>query len=166
MKFVEPIRDLQKISSMKKILLAQSERNYLLFTLGINSSYRISDLIRVQFKHVLDPKNSVRSHLILTEQKTGKENKVALSKGVKKAIEAYAGQHYEGDPEAYLFRSRKGTNQAISRVQAWTIISDAAKECYFAVYRHHTRRYGCGCSSFGPLTLPQRGSRLVGEQLP
>ncbi|MBY0221781.1 tyrosine-type recombinase/integrase [Sporosarcina aquimarina] len=26
------------------------------------------------------------------------------------------------------FRSRKGTNQAISRVQAWTIISDAAKE--------------------------------------
>ena len=55
MKFVEPIRDLNKISSMKKILFAQSERNYLLFTLGINSPYRISDLIRVQFKHVLDP---------------------------------------------------------------------------------------------------------------
>ena len=30
--------------------------------------------------------------------------------------------------EAYLFRSRKGTNQAISRVQAWTIMSDAANE--------------------------------------
>jgi integrase len=82
----------------------------------------------MQFKHVLDSKNSVRSHLILIEQKTGKENKVALSKGVKKAIEAYADRHYERDPEAYLFRSRKGTNQAISRVQAWTIISDAAKE--------------------------------------
>ncbi|WP_336824576.1 site-specific integrase [Sporosarcina sp. USHLN248] len=128
MKFVEPIRDLNKISSMKKILFAQSERNYLLFTIGINSPYRISDLIRIQFKHILDHKNSVRSHLILIEQKTGKENKVALSKGVKKAIEAYASQYYEGDPEAYLFRSRKGTNQAISRVQAWTIISDAAKE--------------------------------------
>ena len=34
----------------------------------------------------------------MIEQKTGKENKVALSKGVKKAIEAYAGQYYEGDP--------------------------------------------------------------------
>ncbi len=45
----------------------------------------ISDLIRVQFKHVLDPKNSVRSHLMLTEQKTGKENKVVLSKGRQKS---------------------------------------------------------------------------------
>jgi len=85
-KFVEPIRNLNKISSIKN-LLAQIERNYLLFTLGFNSPYRISDLIRVQFKHVLDSKNSVRSHLIMIEQKTGKENKVALSKGVKKAIE-------------------------------------------------------------------------------
>ena len=109
---------------MKKILLAQSERNYLLFTLGIKSSYRISYLIRVQSKHVLDSKNSVRSHLIMTEQKTGKENKVALSKGVKKAIESNADQHYEGDLEACLFRSRKGTNQAISRVQAWTKYHD------------------------------------------
>jgi integrase len=116
MKFVEPIRDLNKISSMKKILFAQSERNYLLFTIGINSPYRNSDLIRVQFKHVLDSKNSVRSHLILTEQKTGRENKVALSKGGKKAIEAYAGLNFEGDPEVYLFRSRKGINQVISRV--------------------------------------------------
>ena len=97
-------------------------------TIGINSPYSISDLVRGQFKHVLDPKNHVRAHLMEIEQKTGKENKDALSKGVKKAIEAYAYQHYEGDPEAYLFRSRKGTNQSISRVQAWTIISDAAKE--------------------------------------
>ncbi len=37
MKYVEPIRDIKKIESMKKILLAQSERNYLLFTIGINA---------------------------------------------------------------------------------------------------------------------------------
>ncbi|MEK5068722.1 tyrosine-type recombinase/integrase [Sporosarcina sp. FSL K6-1508] len=97
-------------------------------TIGINSPYSISDLVRGQFKHVLDPKNHVRAHLMEIEQKTGKENKDALSKGVKKAIEVYADQYYEGDSEAYLFRSRKGTNQAISRVQAWTIMSDVANE--------------------------------------
>ena len=128
MKFVEPIRELHKISSMKKILLAQRERDYLLFVIGINSAYRISDLIRVQFHHVMDEKLKVRNHLILIEQKTKKENKVALSKGVKKAIETYVQNHYQGDPNEFLFKSRKGINQPISRVQAWQIISDAAEE--------------------------------------
>ena len=117
MKFVEPIRELHNISSMKKILLAQRERDYLLFVIGINSAYRISDLIRVQFHHVMDEKLKVRNHLILIEQKTKKENKVALSKGVKKAIETYVRNHYQGDSNEFLFKSRKGVNQPISRVQ-------------------------------------------------
>jgi len=128
MKFVEPIRDLQKINSMKKILLAQRERDHLLFVVGINSPYRISDLIRIQYHHVIDEKMKVRNHLILIEKKTNKENKVALSKGVKKAIENYVKGHYKGNPNEYLFKSRKGINEHIGRVQAWQIISDAAKE--------------------------------------
>lgn len=102
MKFVEPIRDLEKISSMKKILLAQRERDYLLFVLGINSVYRISDFIRVRFHDVIDDKQKVRSHLSMIEQKTGKENKVALSKGVQKAILSYVATHYSGDSEEYV----------------------------------------------------------------
>ena len=70
----------------------------------------------------------VRNHLILIEQKTKKENRVALSKGVKKAIEIYVQNHYQGDPDEFLFKSRKGVNQPISRVQAWQIRSDAAEE--------------------------------------
>lgn len=128
MKFVEPIRELDKIRSMKKILFAQRERDYLLFVIGINSPYRISDLIRVQYHHVIDEKKKVQNHLILIEQKTKKENKVALSKGVQKAIVSYVETHYRGNPEEYLFKSRKGVNRAIGRVQAWEILSDAAKE--------------------------------------
>lgn len=128
MKFVEPIRDLEKISSMKKILLAQRERDFLLFVLGINSAYRISDLIRVQYHHLIDEKQKVRSHLSMIEQKTKKENKVALSKGVRKAILSYVATHYSGDFDEYVFKSRKGVNQHIRREQAWQIISDAASE--------------------------------------
>ena len=100
---------------MKKILLAKRERDYLLFVIGINSPYRISDLIRIQYQHVMDEKMKVRNHLILIEQKTKKENRVALSKGVKKAIEIYMQNHYRGDPNDFLFKSRKGINQPISR---------------------------------------------------
>lgn len=144
MKFVEPIRDLQKISSMKKILLAQRERDYLLFVLGINSPYRISDLIRVQYHHVFDDKQKVRSHLVLTEQKTKKENKVALARGVQKALVSYAQTHYNGDPNEYLFKSRKGDNQHIGRVQAWQILSDAAKEIGLENIGTHSLRKSFG----------------------
>jgi hypothetical protein len=39
---VQPIRDIKQIDSMKKILWAQNLRDWLLFTLGINSGLRIS----------------------------------------------------------------------------------------------------------------------------
>ena len=94
--------------------------------IGINSPYRISDLIRVQFHHVIDEKMKVLNLLILIEQKTKKENKVALSKAVKKAIGTYTQNHYQGDPDEFLFKSRKGINRPIGRVQAWQIISNAA----------------------------------------
>ena len=57
-----------------------------------------------------------------------KENRVPLLKGVKKAIEIYVQNHYQGDPNEFLFKSRKGVNQSIGRVQAWQIMSDAAEE--------------------------------------
>ena len=53
---------------------------------------------------------------------------MALSKGVKKAIEIYVQNHYQGDPNEFLFKSRKGVNQSIGRVQAWQIMSEAAEE--------------------------------------
>ncbi|WP_025731515.1 site-specific integrase [Heyndrickxia ginsengihumi] len=130
MKYVEPIREIKKIETIKKILYAQNERDFLLFVLGINCPYRISDLTRIQIKDVLDQKGKVRSHLELKEKKTGKVNKVAIAKGVKKSIEQYIANHYTKDPhpEDYLFRSRKGINKPISRVQAWNIIKSAALE--------------------------------------
>lgn len=53
---------------------------------------------------------------------------MALSKGVKKMIETYVQNQYQGDPNAFLFKSRKWINQPIGRVQAWKIMSDAAEE--------------------------------------
>lgn len=44
LEFVQPIREKKQIDSMKKILKSTNLRDYCLFTLGINSGLRISDL--------------------------------------------------------------------------------------------------------------------------
>nr|WP_021038278.1 tyrosine-type recombinase/integrase [Bacillaceae bacterium JMAK1]AGQ45445.1 Phage integrase [Bacillaceae bacterium JMAK1] len=128
MKFVEPIRDERKIKSMKKILKAQSDRDHLLFSVGINSPYRIGDLIQFQFQHLVDEKGKVLSHFHITEKKTGKVNQIVIGNSLQKDIAQYMDRYFKGDYNAYVFQSQKGNNQSISREHAWYIISQAAKE--------------------------------------
>ena len=43
----------------------------------------------------------------LKETKTDKYNKVAMTKGVQKALKEYINKNYEGNIDEYLFKSRK-----------------------------------------------------------
>lgn len=45
MSIVEPIRNKKEIKKVEEFLATQSQRNLLLFTLGINSGLRISDML-------------------------------------------------------------------------------------------------------------------------
>ena len=54
---VEPIRNKDEIKKVEKILAHQSQRDLVLFTLGINSGLRISDILAlnvgdVRIKHI------------------------------------------------------------------------------------------------------------------
>jgi integrase len=128
MKFVEPIRDRDKINTIKKLLSAESPRDHLLFVMGINSALRVSDLLKLTYRDVIDEKGEPLDHLQLKESKTDKHNKLAIPKGVKKALKEYVGEFYQGNLDEYLFKSRKGENQPISRKRAWSIIQKAAEE--------------------------------------
>lgn len=68
--FPNILDDCLLVSNEVKILLAQREKDYLLFLLGINLAYGILDLIRVQFHHLINEKKNVRSYLSMIEQKT------------------------------------------------------------------------------------------------
>ena len=89
MEFVDPIRETSKIEHIKKILLSQSKRNFLLFTLGINSALRISDLLRLKTKDVTDSKGKPLERILLREKKTGKTKSFPLTTNSKKAIILY-----------------------------------------------------------------------------
>ncbi len=128
MEYVQPIRDIKKIEAMKKVLKngPHGPRNYLLFVLGINSGLRISDLLNLKLKDVLNGGNKIRDNITLRERKTNKTKQFAINKAITKALSLYLEPLSTINIEQYLFKSKKG-DKPISRNQAWEILNNAAQ---------------------------------------
>ena len=124
MEFVQPIRDKKQLEAMKKVLKAGNMRDYCMFTLGINSGLRISDLLGLTIADVME-NGKVKDRITIREQKTGKSKDFPISDSARKAINDYLKTRQNVSQSDALFASRKG-NGAISRQQAWKIINDAA----------------------------------------
>ena len=141
MELVQPIRDTKKIAAMKKYLIGRpfGTRDHLLFTLGINSGLRISDLLTLKVSDVLDTKGNVKPRIVLREKKSARqatESKKAKPGKLKdfplgdssiEAIRTHLATLDASDRRHPLFASKKGTG-AITRQHAWTILNDAAEE--------------------------------------
>ena len=81
---VEPIRKKRDIQSIK-LMLSDSPRNQALFTIGINTNLRASDLLSIKAGQVRDlkPGDSIQ----IKEKKTGKFRVVTLNKACIQAIQ-------------------------------------------------------------------------------
>lgn len=120
MKYVQPIRDKNKIEEIKSYLKEKGSRDLLLFTMGINTGLRISDLLKLK---VIDVRN--KSHVEIKEQKTGKIKRFPLLGNLQSMIEEYTKGKLDNE---YLFRSREGANKPITRVMAYKIINNACRK--------------------------------------
>jgi integrase len=123
--FVQPIRDKKKLESMRKILGASSKRDELLFTLGINSALRISDLLKLTIGDVVNDKGKPQEYIDVKETKTSKAKRFPLTPKVVKAVNAYLLERPNAELREPLFRSKKGG--AITRQHAWLVINKAAE---------------------------------------
>ena len=101
---VEPIRKKKDIDNIKK-LLADSPRDSTLFTLGINTNLRASDLLRIRVGQVRDlkPGDSIE----LKEKKTGKFRMVTLNKACVQAVQRLLASRAYAD-EDLLFLGQRG----------------------------------------------------------
>ena len=108
---VQPIKSIRDISRMKKALRG---RDLLLFTLGINTALRISDLLTLTASDVSG------DYITLVESKTKKTKRIKINASAREAIRKLAPE------EGPLFPSRKG-GKSISRVQAYRILNAAAE---------------------------------------
>ncbi|MDQ0270735.1 integrase [Cytobacillus purgationiresistens] len=117
---VDAIKTKRDIERMKKALHG---RDRLLFVIGVSFGLRISDLLTLK---IGDLRN--KTHLTVVEKKTTgtrkqrKPRRIKLSQTVVAEVKALGGHN-----DDYLFQSRKGVNQPISRVQAYRILNDAAE---------------------------------------
>lgn len=141
MSTTEPIRTKEEIQAFKQYFLNKGQvRNYVLVTMGLNTSLRIGDLLHLRWGDVYDfQKKCYRGHIVLKEQKTGKENKVALNYEAKAALDRLL---KDGNTDNdYLFQSRTGKNQPIGRVCAYKIIRKAVNELHIeGTIRCHSLR--------------------------
>lgn len=111
---VAPITSIRTIKNIKEDL-KDKPRDLCLFTLGINTNLRASDLKSitvVQVKHL-----QAADELVLKEKKTGKERRITLNNAVIKSIQSLlSSRQYEDDDP--LFLSQRGgkalTVQAIN----------------------------------------------------
>lgn len=144
MEYVEPIRDLDKIRSIKRSLKKRSLRDYLLFTLGINTGLRVSQLLELKIKYVLDESLKIKDFLFISEN----EPAIYLNDSAKRAIRMYIDEKENFQLEEYLFISSK-KGQPITRQQAYRIIRKAATDV--GIHDHigtHTLRKTFGYHAF------------------
>ncbi len=129
MKFVEPIRDMKKVSQIKNMLKwANKIRDLLLFELWINSALRISDLLSIQSNDLFDAEWNVNDFFNIQEKKTGKPNKITITPKVKETLLLYKETYgyILKDNNNYIFFHSKKTPlwiEWIWRKQAWKMIN-------------------------------------------
>jgi len=120
----DPIRDPKQLQKLAEYWLKRGNyRNYALIVLGVYTALRISDLLLLKWDDVYGDKRGVfRSHIVLTEKKTGKQQAVALNQKVITALRLLLTRR-RGE---YIFVGNRKDEKPISRVQAWRIIRAAA----------------------------------------
>jgi site-specific recombinase XerD len=129
MKTVQPIRDLKAIRAIKGNLKRKNPRNFLLFTLGINTGLRISDLLKLKVEDVQDERGKIKEYLDLNEKKTKKQRLIYLNDEAKNALEYFLDKTGIYDLSRYLFISDKTKiNKPISRIRAWQLIQSWCRE--------------------------------------
>lgn len=132
MSATQPIKDRQSLKCFKNYYLniKPNPRNHTMIVLGLNTAFRISDLLSLQWNDVWDDNgNQFHKHICIEEHKTGKIRVVPINAAAKQALTKYRRVCKQTAPSDYLFPSAKNKTQPVSRYQAYRIITSAATYC-------------------------------------
>ena len=133
---VEPIRKKEDIKRIINYLNIHNKHNYaVLFELGVNSGLRISDLLKLRVKDVLN-----QTHLTLREQKTNKSKSFPLKQTLQVLLNDFCKDKSSND---FLFVS--STGQRLNRVMVYKqLVSTCLKLNIDANIGTHTMRKSFG----------------------
>jgi len=147
MNFVEPIRDIKKISQIKNMLRWENNiRDLLLFELWINSALRISDLLTLKIKDLFDDNLIAKEFFDIVEEKTNKVNRITITPKVFDTLKLYQNTYPEivWEKDNYIFFQKKSFplwNRPIWRKMSWILISKMCLNVWLNWnYWNHTLR--------------------------
>jgi integrase len=147
MKGCRPLTDEEVEEIVQSFTGEYSKRNKAMFILGVKSGFRISEILSLTIGDVvakgsiIDTVHVKRCHM----KKKTEGRTIPLNPAAKAALYEWIKQLIGfglKSPDIYLFRSRKGENRPITRIQAWRIVKRAcdANELQGKVATHSMRK--------------------------
>lgn len=132
---VQPIRSKSQIEDMKWALKRHcSERDYILFLIGINTGLRVSDILNLKKESIIKLKSKKRKEFQIREGKTKKARTININP-IFNEVFTYASE-LESE---WLFPSRKG-DKPISKIQAYRQLQKAGDFASIESIGTHTMR--------------------------
>ncbi len=129
----DPMRKASDVMKLKLYFMQKGQqsgkmRNYALIVIGLNTALRCSDILSLVWNDVYDfEMKRFRSHITLIEKKTKKLTKIRMNRAIIESLSLLMKFLGAVSPDDVLFKSQKGKNKAISRIQMYRIIKSAAK---------------------------------------
>lgn len=126
----DAIRSYSDFKAMQDYFLAKNSiRDWMMWTVGVSLGLRISDLLSLKWRNVIeDDKITIKKRIEIYEKKTGKMNNLLITEAVKKAISRYlVAIKYKFDLDGYLFASKK-TGGKMYEEHGWRILSRAGRD--------------------------------------
>ncbi|MGM9925561.1 MAG: tyrosine-type recombinase/integrase [Bacillus sp. (in: firmicutes)] len=126
MEYVDALRNTKDIASLKRYLKKYSERDYVLFVIGINTGLKITEILPLQVKDLMNSQDEMKDFIEIPQKEGCTCKEIYVNKQVKAAVRHYV-KEKQLVSEDYLFASPK-TKQPISRQQAYRVLHDAAEK--------------------------------------
>lgn len=114
---VEPIREKEDVARIERYLAGKSQRNRLIFVFGINTGLRVSDILGLNVADVAG-----KTHVQITEKKTGKFKKFPLNNKLKSLLTEFI---KDKSPDEALFIGKK--HKRLDRSQVYRFLNEACE---------------------------------------
>jgi len=134
MRGCRPLNDEEVYDVSRSFWGEHARRDRALFLLGVKSGFRISELLSLRLRDVVQAGRLVER--VTVERRNMKKKlegrTVLLHPEARAALAAWLdelGKFWELTGDTFIFQSRKGGNRSITRVQAYRILHEACDSC-------------------------------------
>ncbi len=124
----DPVRSYEDFIAIQNYFMGNGKiRDWAMWTIGVSLGLRISDLLSLKIKYLLNDDKTFRQRMLIVEQKTLKVNNCLITQSVvDAATKLFDSMDWNFELDDYLFKSNK-TKGKMFEEYGWKILSDAGK---------------------------------------